>query len=55
MSTSPMPSSRDEEPKVVNGILDKLGHKVRPEEFAARDEAMVDGVERVEGRPARRI
>jgi N utilization substance protein B len=23
-----------EEPKVVNGILDKLGHEVRPEEFA---------------------
>jgi N utilization substance protein B len=25
----------DEEPKVVNGILDRLGHKARPEEFAA--------------------
>jgi N utilization substance protein B len=24
----------DEEPKVVNGILDKLGHKARPNEFA---------------------
>ncbi|HEX7532703.1 MAG TPA: transcription antitermination factor NusB [Methyloceanibacter sp.] len=25
----------DDEPKVVNGILDKLGHKARPREFAA--------------------
>jgi N utilization substance protein B len=25
----------DEEPKVVNGILDRLGHKARPREFAA--------------------
>ena len=25
----------DEEPKVVNGILDRLGHKARPQEFAA--------------------
>ena len=25
----------EEEPKVVNGILDKLGHKARPHEFAA--------------------
>jgi N utilization substance protein B len=25
----------DEEPKVVNGILDRLGHKTRPQEFAA--------------------
>ncbi|MCJ7528371.1 MAG: transcription antitermination factor NusB [Methyloceanibacter sp.] len=24
----------DEEPKVVNGILDKLGHRARPNEFA---------------------
>ena len=24
----------DEEPKVVNGILDRLGHKARPAEFA---------------------
>jgi N utilization substance protein B len=24
----------DEEPKVVNGILDRLGHKARPSEFA---------------------
>ncbi len=24
----------DEEPKVVNGILDRLGHKARPREFA---------------------
>jgi N utilization substance protein B len=23
-----------EEPKVVNGILDKLGHEARPQEFA---------------------
>ena len=26
----------DEEPKVVNGILDRLGHKSRPHEFAAQ-------------------
>ncbi len=26
----------DEEPKVVNGILDRLGHKARPNEFLAR-------------------
>src|SRR4029079_16337743 len=25
----------DEEPKVVNGILDRLGHRERPREFAA--------------------
>jgi len=25
----------EEEPKVVNGILDRLSHKARPEEFAA--------------------
>jgi N utilization substance protein B len=25
----------EEEPKVVNGILDKLGHKARPHEFAS--------------------
>jgi N utilization substance protein B len=25
----------EDEPKVVNGILDKLGHKARPQEFAA--------------------
>jgi transcription antitermination protein NusB len=25
----------EEEPKVVNGILDRLGHKARPQEFAA--------------------
>lgn len=25
----------DDEPKVVNGILDKLGHKARPHEFAS--------------------
>jgi N utilization substance protein B len=25
----------DEEPKVVNGILDRLGHRERPQEFAA--------------------
>ncbi|MGE5261440.1 MAG: transcription antitermination factor NusB [Actinomycetota bacterium] len=25
----------EEEPKVVNGILDRLGHKARPREFAA--------------------
>jgi N utilization substance protein B len=25
----------DEEPKVVNGILDRLGHKTRPQEFGA--------------------
>ena len=25
----------DDEPKVVNGVLDKLGHKARPREFAA--------------------
>jgi transcription antitermination protein NusB len=24
----------EDEPKVVNGILDRLGHRVRPEEFA---------------------
>jgi N utilization substance protein B len=24
----------DEEPKVVNGILDRIGHKARPAEFA---------------------
>jgi len=24
----------DDEPKVVNGILDRLGHKTRPAEFA---------------------
>jgi len=24
----------DDEPKVVNGILDRLGHKARPAEFA---------------------
>ena len=28
-----------EEPKVVNGILDKLGHEVRPAEFASRSGA----------------
>lgn len=28
-----------EEPKVVNGILDKLGHEARPEEFARRGAA----------------
>jgi N utilization substance protein B len=27
----------DDEPKVVNGILDRLGHKARPHEFAAQD------------------
>jgi transcription antitermination protein NusB len=26
----------EDEPKVVNGILDRLGHKARPQEFAAR-------------------
>jgi len=26
----------EDEPKVVNGILDRLGHKLRPQEFAAR-------------------
>jgi N utilization substance protein B len=26
----------DDEPKVVNGILDRLGHKERPQEFTAR-------------------
>jgi len=26
----------EDEPKVVNGILDKLSHKVRPQEFAQR-------------------
>jgi N utilization substance protein B len=26
----------EDEPKVVNGILDRLGHKVRPQEFVAR-------------------
>jgi transcription antitermination protein NusB len=26
----------EEEPKVVNGILDRLGHKARPQEVAAR-------------------
>jgi transcription antitermination protein NusB len=26
----------EDEPKVVNGILDQLGHKARPHEFAAR-------------------
>jgi N utilization substance protein B len=25
-----------EEPKVVNGILDKLGHEARPEDFAGQ-------------------
>ena len=25
----------EEEPKVVNGILDRLGHKARPQEFAS--------------------
>jgi N utilization substance protein B len=25
----------EEEPKVVNGILDRLGHGARPQEFAA--------------------
>ena len=25
----------EEEPKVVNGILDRLGHRARPQEFAA--------------------
>jgi N utilization substance protein B len=25
----------EEEPKVVNGILDRVGHKARPQEFAA--------------------
>ena len=24
----------EDEPKVVNGILDKIGHKARPDEFA---------------------
>jgi transcription antitermination protein NusB len=27
----------DEEPKVVNGILDRLGHKARPREFAIEE------------------
>jgi N utilization substance protein B len=27
----------EEEPKVVNGILDRLGHKSRPHEFAAEE------------------
>jgi N utilization substance protein B len=26
----------EDEPKVVNGILDRLGHRARPQEFAAR-------------------
>jgi len=26
----------EDEPKVVNGILDRLGHKARPQEFTAR-------------------
>ena len=25
----------EEEPKVVNGILDRIGHKSRPQEFAS--------------------
>ncbi|MEX1059396.1 MAG: transcription antitermination factor NusB, partial [Methyloceanibacter sp.] len=25
----------EDEPKVVNGILDRLGHKARPHEFAS--------------------
>jgi transcription antitermination protein NusB len=32
-----------EEPKVVNGILDKLGHEARPEEFARRGAAAAKG------------
>ena len=31
----------EDEPKVVNGILDRLGHKARPQEFSA--ERSVDG------------
>jgi N utilization substance protein B len=27
----------EDEPKVVNGILDKIGHKARPQEFAAQE------------------
>jgi N utilization substance protein B len=31
----------DEEPKVVNGILDRLAHRLRPAEFEPRDAAGV--------------